>query len=43
MKKEWKFEPDPLVRGYINYLDKSPVTFDALKQSINLKNKPLTI
>lgn len=28
MNKEWKFEPDPFTRGYINYLDESPIMFD---------------
>lgn len=33
MSEEWKFEPDPFTRGYINYLDKSPITFDNLKNN----------
>ena len=28
MNKEWKFEPDPFIKRYINYLDKTPVKFD---------------
>ena len=34
MNKEWKFEPDPFTKGYINYLDKSPIKFDALKNQL---------
>lgn len=34
MNKEWKFEPDPFTKGYINYLDKSPIKFDALKYQL---------
>lgn len=31
MNKEWKFEPDPTTRSYINYLDKSPVNFQRIE------------
>lgn len=34
MNKEWKFEPDPFTRGYINKLDKSPIKFDNLNHQI---------
>lgn len=34
MSKEWKFEPDPITRGYIKYLDESPITFDNLNRQI---------
>ena len=39
MDKEWKFEPDPLTRGYIEFLDKSPIEFDNLKRQIELIRK----
>lgn len=39
MNEEWKFEPDPFTRGYINYLDKSPVKFDALKYQLIYLNE----
>jgi hypothetical protein len=39
MNKEWKFEPDPITKGYIDYLDKSPITFDKLKRQIELIRK----
>ena len=39
MNEEWKFEPDPFTRDYINYLDKSPVKFDKLNQQIELIRK----
>ena len=39
MNKEWKFEPDPITRGYINKLDKSPIKFDNLKRQIELIRK----
>ena len=39
MSDEWKFEPDPSTRGYINYLDKSPVKFDEVKPQIELIRK----
>ena len=40
MNKKWKFEPDPITRGYMNYLDESPITFDNLKkQRIELIRK----
>ena len=42
MNKEWKFEPNPFTRGYINYLDKSPIEFDKLKkQQIELIRKEI--
>lgn len=31
MKKEWKFEPDPFTRGYIDKLDKSPIDFQRIE------------
>ena len=34
MNKEWRFEPDPFTKGYINYLDKYPIKFDALKYQL---------
>ena len=37
MKKEWKFEPDPLTRGYIEFLDKSPIEFDKATELMNNK------
>ena len=36
MNKKWKFEPDPITRGYINHLNKSPIKFDNLKRQIEL-------
>lgn len=39
MNKEWKFEPDPITRGYINHLDKSSVKFDALKYQLIYLNE----
>ena len=40
MNKKWKFEPDPITKGYIDHLDKSPITFDKLKkQQIELIRK----
>lgn len=36
MNKKWKFEPDPITKGYIDYLDKSPIKFDNLKRNIEL-------
>lgn len=40
MSDEWKFEPDPITKGYINYLDESPIKFDNLKrQQIELIRK----
>ena len=40
MNEKWKFEPDPITRGYINYLNESPVKFDNLKkQRIELIRK----
>lgn len=39
MKKEWKFEPDPLTRGYIEFLDKSPIEFDKATELIIEKNE----
>ena len=31
MNKEWKFEPDPITRSYINYLDKAPIEFQRIE------------
>lgn len=31
MSNNWKFEPDPITRGYINKLDKSPVDFQRIE------------
>ena len=39
MDKEWKFEPGLATKGYINYLDKSPIKFDNLKRQIELIRK----
>lgn len=40
MNEKWKFEPDPITRGYIKYLDNAPVKFDNLKrQQIELIRK----
>ena len=39
MNKEWKFEPDPTTRSYINYLDKSPVNFNALRYQLIYLNE----
>ena len=36
MNKEWKFEPDPFTKRYIDYLDKSPIKFDNLNHQIEL-------
>ena len=36
MNKKWKFEPDPITKGYINYLDNAPIKFDNLKRQIEL-------
>lgn len=36
MNKEWKYEPDPITRSYIDFLNKSPITFDRLKHQIEL-------
>lgn len=37
--KEWKFEPDPITRSYIDYLEKSPIEFDKLNQQIETIRK----
>jgi hypothetical protein len=34
MGKEWKFEPDPTTRAYINYLDTAPIKFDELNYQL---------
>lgn len=39
MNEKWKFEPDPITRSYINYLDNAPVVFDELKRQIELIRK----
>ena len=39
MNKEWKFEPDPITKGYIDYLDNAPIKFDNLKRQIELIRK----
>lgn len=39
MDKEWKFEPDPITRAYINYLDTAPIKFDNLNRQIELIRK----
>ena len=39
MSKEWKFEPDPITRGYIDNLDKSPIKFDVLKHQLICLNE----
>ena len=36
MNEKWKFEPDPITRGYIKYLDESPIEFNELKRNIEL-------
>jgi hypothetical protein len=36
MDKERKFEPDPFTKGYIDYLDKSPIKFDNLNHQIEI-------
>ena len=41
MNEKWKFEPDPITRGYINYLDNAPVKFDEGKQRIDLIGKEI--
>ena len=43
MNKEWKFEPDPFTKGYIDYLNKSPIKFDNLKHQIeSIRKSELT-
>ena len=39
MNKEWKFEPNPFTRSYIDYLDKSPIKFDALRYQLICLNE----
>lgn len=31
MSDNWKFEPDPITRGYIDKLDKSPIDFQRIE------------
>lgn len=31
MNEWWKFEPDPITRGYINKLDESPIDFQRIE------------
>ena len=37
--EEWKFEPDPIIRSYINNLDKSPIKFNALRYQLIYLNE----
>ena len=37
MDKKWNFEPDPITRSYINYLDKSPIKIE--EENIQLITK----
>lgn len=39
INEEWKFEPDPITRSRIDYLDKSPIKFDALKHQLIYLNE----
>lgn len=39
MNEEWKFEPDPITRSYIDNLDKSPIKFVALKYQLICLNE----
>lgn len=39
MNEEWKFEPDPITRSYIDNLDKSPIKFAALKYQLICLNE----
>ena len=39
MDKEWKFEPDPITKGYINYLNNAPIKFDNLNRQIEIIRK----
>lgn len=38
MSDNWKFEPDPFTKGYIKYLDKSPIKFD---EELTCPNRPI--
>lgn len=39
MNDGWKFEPDPITRGYIDNLDKSPIKFDVLNYQLVCLNE----